>query len=144
MTHMAPRITAVTLGVADLAASCRFYCVGLGWPLTEGSSDQIAFFDMGGLVLALYGRDALAADAHVEPDGTGFAGFTLGHNVRHAEEVDLLLAAVVAAGGRLRKPAEDTFWGGRSGYFEDPDGYLWEIAWNPHWPLDALGRVKLA
>ena len=95
---------------------------------------NVAFFELGRTWLALYPRPLLAADAGVPDDGTGFARFTLAHNVRTPEEVDALLAAVAAGGARIVKPAQPADWGGRTGYFADPDGFLWEVAWNPHFP----------
>ena len=94
-------------------------------------------------MLALYGRDALAEDAHLPPDGRGFGGITLAHNVRRREDVAAVLAEAEAAGGRILKPAQDVFWGGHSGYFADPDGHPWEVAWNPYFPFDGEGRLAL-
>jgi uncharacterized protein len=132
---MEPRITLVTLGVADLARSIRFYRDGLGLPQRE-TPESVAFFEMRGMWLSLYAREALAEDATVSPEGSGFRGFTLAHNVRSPEAVDRLLADAVAAGATLVKPGQKVFWGGYSGYFADPDGFLWEIAWNPDLPID--------
>ena len=132
---MEPRISIITLGVADLAASVRFYRDGLGLPMREGS-DAIAFFETKGTWLALFPREALAADATVPADGAGFRGFTLAHNVRSREEVGALLREAEAAGASVIKPAQDTDWGGYSGYFSHPDGYLWEVAWNPHFWIE--------
>ncbi len=129
---MEPRISLVTLGVTDLSRSVEFYRDGLGLPLVDENTESIAFFQTRGTWLALYPRDALAADVGVTTEGQGFSGVTLAHNVRTREEVDALLDVAVAAGVTLVKPAQDAFWGGYSGYFADPDGYLWEIAWNPH------------
>ena len=95
------------------------------------------------MVLGLYGREALAEDAGVPAAGSGFAGFTLAHNVATEVDVDRVLAAAVAAGATLVKPGQKVFWGGYSGYFADPDGHLWEVAHNPFFPLDAEGRVQL-
>ena len=133
---MEPRISIVTLGVSDLARSVRFYRDGQGLPLREGSGDSIAFFETRGTWLALFPREALAADANVPLDGTGFPGFTLAHNVRTREEVDALLREAQANGAKVIKPARETDWGGYSGYFADPDGYLWEVAWNPHFWIE--------
>ncbi len=133
---MDPRISIVTLGVSDLARSVKFYRDGLGLPLREGSGDGIAFFETKGTWLALFPREALAADATVSADGTGFPGFTLAHNVRSRDEVDSLLKTAETSGARIIKPARDTDWGGYSGYFSDPDGYLWEVAWNPHFWIE--------
>ena len=133
---MEPRISIITLGVSDLPRSVRFYRDRLGLPLREGSGDAIAFFETGGTWLALYPRDALAADAKVPSAGSGFPGFTLAHNVRTREEVDALLRQARVGGANIMKPARDTDWGGYSGYFADPDGYLWEVAWNPHFWIE--------
>ncbi|MEQ4539731.1 MAG: VOC family protein [Billgrantia sp.] len=127
---MKPRISMITLGVSDLAASIRFYEEGLGLPRME-SPPEVAFFTLNGTWLGLYGREALAEDAGVSPEGSGFAGIALAHNLASEEEVDELLEQAVAAGARLVKPGQKVFWGGYSGYFADPDGYLWEVAHNP-------------
>lgn len=129
---MEPRITFVALGVSDLKRSTSFYKDGLHLPLRQESNDEITFFDMNGIWLSLYPKDLLAADANVPPEGSGFSGVTLAHNVRTREAVDAGLSEAEAAGAKITKPAEDTSWGGYSGYFADLDGYLWEIAWNPH------------
>ncbi|MBD2089975.1 VOC family protein [Microcoleus sp. FACHB-1515] len=131
---MEPRISLITLGVADLERSIAFYAAGLGLPC-DRSFEGIAFFHLQGTWLSLYPREALAADAQVSPSGSGFCGFTLAHNVESKAAVDRVLAQAIAAGGKLLKSAQDTDWGGYSGYFADPDGFLWEIAWNPHFDL---------
>lgn len=130
---MEPRISLITLGVADLEVARRFYVEGLGLPVRM-AADEVVFLQMNGLVLALYGRDALANDAGVSADGEGFRGFSLAHNVPVREGVDEVLRQVVEAGGRIVKPAEEKAWGGYAGYFTDPDGHLWEVAWNPGMP----------
>ena len=135
---MEPRISTITLGVADFERSVRFYQHGLGLPRRE-SPPEIAFFTMGNSWLSLYAREALAEDAGVPADGHGFSGFTLGHTVRSREEVDRVLAAAVAAGAKLASPAQERFWGGYSGYFRDPDGYAWDIVWGPG-PPDRMRR----
>ncbi|RCV91272.1 VOC family protein [Billgrantia montanilacus] len=127
---MQPRISMITLGVRDLERSVRFYEQGLGLPRME-SPPEVAFFTLNGSWLGLYGREALAADAGVLPEGSGFAGVALAHNLGSEAAVDELLAQAVAAGATLVKAAEKVFWGGYSGYFADPDGYLWEVAHNP-------------
>lgn len=130
---MEPRLSFVTLGVSDLPRSIRFYTEVLG--LTRlGEHTEVAFFELGRTWLALYPRHLLAADAGVNPEGGGFAGFTLAHNVATPEAVDALLAEVAARGAIVVKPAQQADWGGRTGYFADPDGFLWEVAWNPHFP----------
>jgi hypothetical protein len=133
---MDPRISIVTLGVEDLDASREFYTERLGWP-EDGSGEDIVFYRTGGTRLALYPRDALAADATVQSDGSGFRGFTLAHNVASKAAVDDVLAEAEAAGATIVKPPDDTFWGGYSGYFSDPDGVLWEVAWNPDFSIDS-------
>lgn len=130
---MEPRISFVTLGVSDLERSTRFYEEALGLPRLD-SPPSVAFFEMGKTWLALYPRHLLAADAGVSAEGSGFSGIALAHNVRSAAEADRLLQDAAAAGGRIVKPAQPTDWGGYSGYFADPDGYLWEVAWNPRFP----------
>ena len=140
---MDPRIHIVTLGVRDLPRAVRFYGEGLGWPRSSAGGDEIAFFRCGGAVLALFPRGALAEDAGVDPAGSGFSGITLAQNVAERERVAQVLEEAVAAGGTLIRPAEDVFWGGRRGYFADPDGYLWEVAWNPHFPFAPDGSLVL-
>ena len=132
---MDPRISLITLGVADLERATRFYRDGLGLPKREGPGD-ISFFETRGTWLSLYRRESLAEDATVSPEGTGFRGFTLAHNVGSPEEVDALLEHAVDAGSTLRKPGQKASWGGYSGYFEDHDGFLWEVAWNPHFTIE--------
>jgi catechol 2,3-dioxygenase-like lactoylglutathione lyase family enzyme len=130
---MQPRLSLVTLGVEDLARAARFYEEVLGLPRLP-SPPEVAFFELGRTWLSLYPRAALAADAGVPAAGTGFRGFTLAHNVASEAEVNALLRHVEAHGGRLVKPGRRADWGGYSGYFADPDGFLWEVAWNPHFP----------
>ncbi|MBI3978511.1 MAG: VOC family protein [Chloroflexi bacterium] len=139
---MEPRISIITLGVSDLARSVRFYRDGLGFPLSGSSANTIAFFRTRGTVLALYPRDLLADDAHLPPGGSGFGGITLAHNAASKEQVDAVLAEAAAAGATILKPAQDVFWGGYSGYFADPDGYPWEVAWNPFSPLAPDGSIQ--
>lgn len=128
---MKPRISLITLGVGDLPRSRAFY-ERLGFVVRPESTEDIVFLDMAsGLVLALFPREKLAEDAHVDSAGSGFSGFTLAHNVASPEEVDAVLAEAVAAGATLQKPGQQVFWGGYSGYFADLDGFLWEVAYNP-------------
>lgn len=127
---MGPRISLITLGVKDLDRSLRFYRDGLGFPTTWNGDKDVIFFQTRGVCLALYPYEKLAEDVSEDfqvPRGK-FAGITLAHNVKTREEVDQLLDQARAAGATIEKPAQDTFWGGYSGYFSDPDGYLWEIA----------------
>ncbi len=128
---MKPRISMITLGVEDLARSVKFYREGLGFPLREPTSPDVAFFPLNGSWLGLYGREALAEDATVPAEGSGFAAFSLAHNVASEEEVDQVFAAAAAAGATPVKRPQKVFWGGYSGYFADPDGHLWEVAYNP-------------
>ena len=127
---MKPYITIITLGVENLQRAIDFYQKGLGFP-RKNDSDSPAFFQMRGTILALYPRDELAEDITISPEGTGFQGFTLAHNVVSPEEVDRTLAGAVAAGAELVKPGQQADWGGYSGYFKDPDGFYWEVAHNP-------------
>ncbi len=133
---MRQKLTLITLGVKDLAAASQFYRDGLGWQPSKASQNQIVFFDAGGVGLALYPRDLLAEDATVPSAGSGLTGITLAHNTKNQEEVNQVLARAVQAGATLVKPAQMVFWGGYSGYFADPDGYLWEVAWNPFIEFD--------
>jgi hypothetical protein len=130
---MEPRLSFVTLGVRDLERSIHFYTDVLGLKRLN-DHPEVAFFELGRTWLALFPRHLLAADAGVPNDGSGFPGFSLAHNVRSPEEVDELLRQVGAAGAKIVKPAQQANWGGRTGYFADPDGLLWEVAWNPHFP----------
>ncbi len=139
---MEQRISIVTLGVADLVRSREFY-ERLGWRRSSASSDAIIFFQAGGLALALYPRAELAKDANVASEGHGFPGLTLAYNARTREEVDAVLGEAQKAGATLRKPAQEAFWGGYSGYFSDPDGFLWEVAWNPFFPIAENGALQL-
>jgi catechol 2,3-dioxygenase-like lactoylglutathione lyase family enzyme len=127
---MKPRISLITLGVRDLAAAINFYEKGLGFPRMESPPD-VAFFTLNGTWLGLYNREALAEDANVSPEGQGFAGVTLAHNVATEEEVDQVMTQAVAAGATMVKQPQKVFWGGYSGYFKDPEGHLWEVAHNP-------------
>jgi catechol 2,3-dioxygenase-like lactoylglutathione lyase family enzyme len=131
---MKPKISIITLGVTDLERSTKFYRDGLGFP-THGDFPGITFFSLAGTWLALFPRDELAADAQLKDNGTGFGGVTLAHNVGSKEEVDQVMNEARKAGAKILKPAQDTDWGGYSGYFSDPDGFPWEVAWNPHFDL---------
>jgi len=130
---MEPRLSFVTLGVSDLKRATRFYEEVLKLPRIS-TPPEVAFFELGKTWLALYPRELLAADAGVPAAGSGFPGFSLAHNVRSAAEVDQLLKEIAAKGGRIVKPGKHADWGGYTGYFADPDGFLWEVAWNPQFP----------
>jgi catechol 2,3-dioxygenase-like lactoylglutathione lyase family enzyme len=142
---MDPWISLITLGVRDVERSRRFYRDGLGWTESAASreTEDVAFFQTGGVVLALYKRELLAADADLPPQGSGFAGFAVAHNVATRELVDAALEAAVQAGATLLKPGTEADWGGYTGYFADPDGFLWEVAWNPGFPLREDGSIEL-
>lgn len=134
---MKPRISIVTLGVRDLARAEAFYREGLGLPPVQPVEGDIRFFQLeGNMRLALYPWDKLAEDAAADPEGSGFSGITLAHNVATRAEVDAVLATADEAGGEIVKPGQEVFWGGYSGYFRDPDGHLWEVAHNPWFPLE--------
>lgn len=140
---MEQRLTLVTLGVADLERSRRFYG-SLGWREIEPRQGSVAFFQLNGIGLSLFPRAELANDAQVADGPTGFSGITLAHNLRSEHEVDALFAEMVAAGATAVKTPRKVFWGGYSGYVADPDGHLWELAHNPFFPLDSAGNVTLA
>jgi catechol 2,3-dioxygenase-like lactoylglutathione lyase family enzyme len=127
---MEQRLSFLTLGVADFTRARAFYEHGLGWKPVR-VMDDVAFFQLPGFVFALYPRKLLAEDAHVEDTGGGFAGVTLAINQRDEAGVDTALADAAKAGGKITKPAQKAFWGGYHGYFVDPDGYAWEVAYNP-------------
>jgi uncharacterized glyoxalase superfamily protein PhnB len=133
---MEPGISIMTLGVSDLSRSIIFYWDGLGLPTTFTEGDNITFFHLKGTWLALYPSDALAEDACLPPQRTRFGGITLARNVHTKDEADKVISQALAAGAHLLKPVADTFWGGYSGYFSDPDGHPWEVAWNPFFPLE--------
>ncbi|PZF86855.1 VOC family protein [Micromonospora deserti] len=138
---MEQRISLITLGVTDVARARAFY-ERLGWRGQE--VEETVFFQAGGLALVLWGRDKLAADAGVDDPGSGgFGGVTLAQNVRSRAEVDDLLAAAAAAGAEVTRPARETFYGGYAGCFADPDGHLWEVAWNPGFPLAPDGTLTV-
>jgi len=129
---MKPKISIITLGVSDFARFLRFYRDGLGFPTHNfNDGDDIAFFRLEGSWLAIYPNAKLAEDARTTADGSGFRGVTLAHNVRTRDEVDQVVRLAVSAGAKLIKAPQAATWGGYSGYFADPDGHLWEVAFNP-------------
>lgn len=140
---MEQRLSLITLGVADLARARLFFEGGLGWA-KNNTEEEVAFYQLNGLILALWNRSELAQDAQVTDSGALFSGITVAFNTRTHDEVDEILAQADAAGGSILKPAEEAFWGGYSGYFADPDGHAWEVAWNPGWSIDAAGHVSLS
>ena len=138
---MEQRVSVITLGVSDLPRARAFY-EALGWTTRAAPDDDVVFFQAGGLVVALWDRARLAADSAVE-DSPGWGGVTLAHNVRSADEVDAILERAGAAGATIGRPGAETFWGGYSGVFLDPDGHPWEIAHNPHWTVGEDGSIEL-
>lgn len=143
-TPVPARLSLVTLGVADVARSTAFY-QALGWQLSAASvPGEVSFFGTAGGLLALFGVDDLAADAHLPPGRpAGFRGVSTAINVDRPADVDSALDTAVRAGAALVKAGQQTSWGGYSGYFADPDGHLWEVAHNPHWPMGADERPRL-
>jgi predicted lactoylglutathione lyase len=135
-------INVLTLGVSDMKRARKFY-EALGWKASKSSNADFTVFKSQGSLLALFGREALAKDAHVKSKGSGFRGVAAASNVRRKADVAKLLAKAKKAGAKIVKPAADVFWGGHSGYFQDPDGHLWEVCWNPQWPLDERGLINL-
>ncbi|MCB0636228.1 MAG: VOC family protein [Lewinella sp.] len=140
---MRQQLHLITLGVADLDRALGFYEKGLGWTKSDASQGDIAFFNLGGVILALYPREALAEDARLPAQGSGFSGITLAHNTRSEAEVDEVLREVASLGAEIVKSAEKVFWGGYSGYFKDLDGHLFEVAYNPFAEMDEQGRLLL-
>ena len=142
---MEPRLTIITLGVKDLTEARKFYQQGLGLPTKDPEDSPIVFFNTSGTRIALYPLEKLSEDINPNcpPQGSGFGGITLAHNVRQKQDVDQLLSQAVRAGATLLKPAQDTFWGGYSGYFSDPDGYVWEVAWSENFQFDETGAIIL-
>jgi catechol 2,3-dioxygenase-like lactoylglutathione lyase family enzyme len=138
---MEQRISLITLGVSDLDRARAFY-EALGWEQVGDRSLDVAFFQAGGMALTLWGRDQLAQDSGVT-DGGGWGGVTLAYNVRSPEEVDSVLDEARAAGGKVTRPGGETFWGGYSAAFTDPDGHPWEIAHNPRWTIRDDGSIEL-
>jgi predicted lactoylglutathione lyase len=138
---MEQRLSLVTLGVADLARARGFY-ESLGWVTRAGPDDDVVFFQTGGMIVALWGRGQLAEDSGVD-DAGGWGGVTLALNVRSPAEVDTVIDEARTAGARIARAGAETFWGGYSGVFVDPDGHPWEVAHNPHWTIDDDGATRL-
>jgi uncharacterized protein len=140
-----PRVSLITLGVSDLERAIAFYRDGLGWPKSNIGGDEVAFLKSGGVVIALFPRSSFAADAGVDEDDVehgGFPRFSLAHNVAEERQVDSVLAEAAEAGATIVKEAQEIFFG-RHGFFSDPDGFLWEVAWNPSFPMGADGSIEL-
>ncbi len=142
---MEQRLSMITLGVADLKRAVAFYEQVIGWNAAPSPS-EIAFFDLGGVVFSLYPHDDLAKDRNAAADeigGSAYRGFALAHNARSKEEVDLIFSRLKDNGAMIVKEPVEVFWGGYSGYFSDPDGHSWEVAYNPHWTIQEDGRVSM-
>jgi len=139
---MEQRVSLVTLGVADLSRARAFY-ERLGWSADAGPEDDVVFFQAGGMIVALWSREQLAHDSGIE-NGGGWGGVTLAYNARSPEEVDAVIAEAERAGATIARAGAETFWGGYSGVFVDPDGHPWEVAHNPHWTLLPDGSVRLS
>jgi uncharacterized protein len=135
------RLSLITLGVADLARARNFY-EALGWTTGAAPADDVVFFQAGGMIVALWSRAELTADSGMRDSG-GWGGVTLAHNVRSPAEVDAVIEEARAAGATIARPGAETFWGGYSGVFVDPDGHPWEVAHNPHWTIADDGSVSL-
>ena len=142
---MEPRLSLVTLGVADLARALAFYEGVLGWKVAA-NPPGVAFFDLGGVVFALYPHADLAHDMQLAQPAAGgaYEGFALAHNLRSEQEVDALFVHLERHGATIVKPPRKAEWGGYSGYFADPDGHKWEVACNPFWTIEADGRIRLS
>jgi catechol 2,3-dioxygenase-like lactoylglutathione lyase family enzyme len=138
---MEQRVSLVTLGVRDLARARAFY-EALGWQTDAEPGADVVFFQAGGLVVSLWGREQLAEDSGVEDSG-GWGGITLAYNTRSPAEVDAVIAEAEAAGATIRRHGAETFWGGYSGAFVDPEGHAWEVAHNPHWTMEQDGSIRI-
>ena len=139
---MRQTISFITLGVSNLQTSRSFY-QRLGWQESAASKEEIAFYQVGTTGFALFQREALAEDAKVPSIGQGFPRFTLAHNVTTEADVDATLTEAEQAGATITRPGDKAFWGGYRGYFTDPDGFIWEVCYNPFFPLDDLGHIQL-
>ncbi len=133
----------ITLGVKDFQQSLQFYSQTLGWKPSGATTDDIAFFQAGGVVLAIYPREKLAEEALTTPEGSGFSGVTLAYNARSETEVDEIIKDLRSKGVQIIKDPQKVFWGGYSSYFSDPDGFRWEVAYNPFILFDENGNLKL-
>lgn len=140
---MSAHISLITLGVGDVAKATAFY-ERLGFVKSKkASQDAVSFLQAGGVVLAIWSCEAQRDDAGANALWTGNGGIVVAQNVASERDVDALMAKAEAAGAHILKPAAKTFWGGYDGYFANPDGHVWEVAFNPHWALDEDGRIKL-
>ncbi len=140
---MRQNLSIITLGVLDLQKTLEFYEKGLNWKKSKASKDKIAFFEVGGIVLSFFSKEALAKDANLSNDGSGFAGITIAYNTKSEEEVDKVIEKVKTLGADIIKPAEKSDWGGYSGYFKDIDGHVFEVAYNPHFEFDKNDNLEI-
>jgi uncharacterized protein len=140
---MRQKLNIITLGVKNIEKSLHFYESGLGWKKSAASTGDIAFFPLGGMVLAIYPRKELAEDITIEAKGNGFSGITLAYNAKNEKEVDAVLKEVENLGATIIKPAQKVFWGGYSGYFKDLDGHIFEVAHNPFFTFDEHDNLIL-
>lgn len=140
---MRQKLNLITLGVNDLNKSIEFFEKGLGWKQSSSSTGDLVLYPLGGIVLSLYPKKLLAEDANVSETGSGFPGMTLSYNAKSEDEVNKVMEQAQKAGAVIVKPAQKVFWGGYSGYFMDPDGHLFEVAYNPFWEMDENDNVKL-
>lgn len=140
---MRQKLNLITLGVGDFDRAVNFYEHGLGWKKSDKSVESLALFPLGGVVLALHPRHELEADTTLSYQPTQFSGMTISYNAKSEQEVDEVLRQVAALGAVIVKPAQKVYWGGYSGYFKDLDGYLFEVAYNPYWPLDDNENIVL-
>jgi len=140
---MRQKLNLITLGVSDFDRSLAFYEQGLGWKRSDKSVDGLALFPLGGITLALHPKHELEADTTLEYLPSAFSGLTISYNAKSEQEVDEVFQQVVALGATIVKPAQKVYWGGYSGYFKDPDGFLFEVAYNPFWELDENDNLIL-
>ena len=133
----------ITLGVRDFEASKNFYTEILGWKPSNASGEDVVFIQAGGIVISIYPREKLAEDALVSPDGSGFGGITLAYNAQSEAEVNEIMQNLKTKGVKILKEPQKTFWGGYNSYFADPDDYCWEVAYNPYFPFDENGNLRL-
>lgn len=140
---MRQKLSLITLGVDNFERAVNFYEKGLGWKKSDKSVEGLALFPLGGMMLALHPRQELAEDTTLVYQPTEFSGMTISYNARSEQEVDEVLKQVASLGATIVKPAQKVYWGGYSSYFKDLDGYLFEVAYNPFWPLDDDGNIAL-
>lgn len=141
---MKPQLNIITLGVKDFKRSENFYIKGLGWKKSSDSNNNIIFIQLNSIILALYNHESLAEDANIVSDRSNFRGFTLAYCTKSEAEVQEVLQTAEKAGAKIVKKAQKVFWGGYSGYFSDPDGFLWEVAYNPYLKMDDAGNAFLS